>query len=340
MVIGAVRRFLIFAAAGFAIIVLAMGGASYWLWQAYRAPGSNPEPISMIVPKGAGLNEIALRLRAAGVIEMTWPLMAAAWLSGDAGSLKAGEYSFEAYISPKGVIAALTEGRVIYRRVTVAEGMTVGDVLALLAATEGLTDSPGEAPQPAPAEGSLLPETYLFNFGEKRAELILRMAAAMRQTLARAWAARAQGLPYQSPEEALIMASIIEKETAVANERGKIASVLLNRLRAGMALQSDPTVIYGLAAAGIELGRPLTFADLDRDTPWNTYRRQGLPPSPIANPGRASIAAALTPEVTDYLYFVANGSGGHAFAATLAEHNRNVAKWRRHQRDQKHEAQN
>jgi UPF0755 protein len=334
-----VRRFLVFAAAGFVLAGLAAGGVSFWLWQAYRTPGSNPEPIRVIVPKGEGLQAIALRLRDAGVVEATWPLVAAAWVSGAAGSLRAGEYSFEAYVSPKGVMAALTEGLVIYRRVTVTEGTTVGDVMALLAATDGLTDTQWDSPPPPPAEGNLLPETYLFSYGDSRADLLGRMQASMRQALASAWAARAEGLPYRSPEEALIMASIIEKETAVPDERGKIASVFVNRLRRGMALQSDPTVIYGLAAAGIELDRPLTFADLGADTPWNTYLRQGLPPSPIANPGRASISAALSPEITDYLYFVADGSGGHVFAATLAEHNKNVAKWRRHQRDKNHEAQ-
>ena len=195
----------------------------------------------------------------------------------------------------------------------------------MLAATPALA---GEM-APVPAEGSLLPETYHYGRGDRRAALIARMAAAMDETLAELWQGRAEGLPFDSPPAAMVLASIVEKETGLAAERRHVAGVFVNRLRRGMRLQSDPTVIYGLTGGAGPLGRPLTRADLETDHPYNTYRIDGLPPHPIANPGREAIAAVLDPLPTGDLYFVADGSGGHVFAPTLDEHNRNVANWRR-----------
>ncbi len=209
-------------------------------------------------------------------------------------------------------------------RVTVAEGTTSWQVVDALGRVDVLTGEVAEVPP----EGTLAPDSYEIERGGARAELIARMSAAQAARLAEAWAARAEGLPYASPEEALIMASIIEKETSLPEERARVAAVFVNRLREGMRLQTDPTVIYGITEGQGVLGRGLRQSELRRETPWNTYVIDGLPPTPIANPGRDSIRAALNPEASDYLFFVADGSGGHAFARTLEEHNANVARWR------------
>ena len=209
-------------------------------------------------------------------------------------------------------------------RVTLAEGVTSWNIVEALKAADFLT---GEIKE-VPAEGVLAPDSYEVSKGDDRAELIAKMQASQTAILAEAWAGRAEGLPYETMEEALIMASIIEKETGVAEERGKVASVFLNRLRDGMKLQTDPTVIYGVTKGQGILGRGLRQSELKRETPWNTYVIQGLPETPICNPGKAAIEAALNPEATELYYFVADGTGGHAFASTLEEHNKNVAKWR------------
>lgn len=224
---------------------------------------------------------------------------------------------------PAAYAAAVADTGVRYR-VTVAEGTTVWQVVESLKAADFLTGEPG----PLPPEGMLAPESYEVARGASRVALIADMRARQERILADLWAARAEGLPYRSPEEALVMASIIEKETGVPDERGVVASVFVNRLRRGMKLQTDPTVIYGITRGQGTLGRGLRQSELRAATPWNTYVIDGLPPTPIANPGRASIAAALNPDATPYIFFVADGTGGHAFAETLAEHNRNVARWR------------
>lgn len=210
-------------------------------------------------------------------------------------------------------------------RVALAEGVTSWQVVEGLKAIDLLQ---GEVPE-LPAEGALAPDSYEFQAGDTRVEVLGRMASAQDAILAAAWEARAPGLPLNSPEEALILASIIEKETAVAEERRVVASVFVNRLNRGMRLQTDPTVIYGITQGQGILGRGLRQSELRRETPWNTYVIPALPPTPIANPGRASIEAALNPEQTDFVFFVADGTGGHVFAKTLAEHNANVAKWRK-----------
>ncbi|MFN6924402.1 MAG: endolytic transglycosylase MltG [Tabrizicola sp.] len=209
-------------------------------------------------------------------------------------------------------------------RVTVAEGVTSWQIVDALKKADFLSG----ALETVPPEGTLAPGGYEAVRGTERSALIAEMTARQKAILAEAWANRAEGLPYDTPEEALIMASIIEKETGVPEERGKVASVFVNRLRQGMRLQTDPTVIYGITKGEGVLGRGLRQSELRRETPWNTYVIDGLPPTPIANPGAASIRAALNPDQTDYLFFVADGTGGHAFAETLDEHNRNVARWR------------
>ncbi len=209
-------------------------------------------------------------------------------------------------------------------RVTLAEGVTSWQVVDALKRADFLT---GEVKE-VPPEGSLSPDSYEVEKGADRGALLADMQARQAATLADLWAARAEGLPYKTPEEALIMASIVEKETGIPEERPQVASVFLNRLAKGMRLQTDPTVIYGITKGEGVLGRGLRQSELRRETPYNTYVITGLPPTPIANPGRLSIEAALNPAQTDYLYFVADGSGGHAFATTLEDHNKNVAKWR------------
>ncbi len=209
-------------------------------------------------------------------------------------------------------------------RVTLAEGVTSWQVVDSLKRADFLSGDLADVPP----EGTLAPDSYEVERGGVRGVLLAEMAARQERILADLWAARAEGLPYASPQEALIMASIVEKETGVPEERRRVASVFLNRLAQGMRLQTDPTVIYGITRGEGVLGRGLRQSELRRETPWNTYVIDGLPPTPIANPGRLSIEAALNPETTDYLFFVADGTGGHAFAVTLAEHNENVAKWR------------
>jgi UPF0755 protein len=229
--------------------------------------------------------------------------------------------------------AAVAAGDLRYR-VTLAEGVTSWQVVEALGAVDFLAGQTAAVP----AEGSLAPDSYEVSRGADRGALLAEMAARQRRILEDLWAARAEGLPYATPQEALVMASIVEKETGVAGERTQVASVFVNRLRRGMRLQTDPTVIYGLTNGKGVLGRGLRQSELRRETPYNTYVIDGLPPTPIANPGRESIAAALDPAETEYLYFVADGSGGHVFAETLAEHNRNVARWREIEAERAREA--
>jgi UPF0755 protein len=279
----------------------------------------------VVLPRGASLAQIAAILVDAGVIDHPWLFRLAVRVLDRDRRLKAGEYAFPAGATPRGVIGMLARGETVARRLTVAEGLTVAEIFQLLANTAALE---GELPPP-PEEGSLLPETYFYAYGDSRVGLVRRMEDAMRATLDELWARRAANLPFRTRREALILASIVDKETGVADERDKVAAVFVNRLRQGMRLQADPTVIYGLTEGDGALGRELNRADWAHDSAYNTYQIDGLPPGPIGNPGRASIEAVLRPADVDYLYFVADGSGGHAFARTLAEHNRNVAQWRK-----------
>jgi UPF0755 protein len=315
------RRFLRSLFVILAALALCTGGAAWWLQRTIEAPGPLAEPTAVVIPRG-GTERIAEALREGAVISDPRLFALAAWLSRGEGPLRAGEFLFPARASLAEVLRVLREGRAVQRRLTIPEGLTARQIAALLERAEGLT---GETP--SFAEGALLPETYAFSWGDTRASVVRRAAAAMDQALAEVWAQRAPGLPLASAREALILASIIERETGVAGERGLVAGVFVNRLRRNMPLQSDPTVAYA-AGQGMPLDRPLTRADLDREHPFNTYRNRGLPPGPIASPGREALRAATRPEATEFLYFVADGTGGHAFARTLEEHNRNVARWR------------
>ena len=238
--------------------------------------------------------------------------------------IKAGEYLFEAEISMQNVLNKLLQGDVLYHKITVPEGYTVAQIAEVLKADDNLS---GEVSFVLP-EGSFLPETYTFPKGESRDNILKKAGSAMQKKLENIWEGREADLPYKNMQELLIMASIIEKETGIDSERAQVASVFVNRLRKGMLLQTDPTVIYALTKGQQDLGRLLTRKDLTIDDPYNTYKFAGLPPTPICNPGEASLYAAAHPAATDYLYFVASGNGGHNFAKTLSEHNRNVAHWK------------
>jgi UPF0755 protein len=319
------RRLLTLVAAAL-VVGAGAAGAGWYLAQDYlRSPGPLQAETVVELPRGSGVAAIAARLAAAGAIEHPWAFVALARLTGRDRGLQAGEYVVQPGMTPEAVMALLESGRVLLHPVAVPEGLTVHEVYESLRASEVLS---GDLPEPPP-EGSLLPETYLVPRGEERARVVERMRAGMRAALGHLWAGRDADLPLRAPEEALALASIIEKETAKPEEYRLVAAVFVNRLRRGMKLQTDPTVIYALADGKGALGRELTRADLAVDHPYNTYVVDGLPPGPIANPGREALAAALDPAPVDHLYFVADGSGGHAFAATLEEHNRNVARWRK-----------
>jgi UPF0755 protein len=318
------KRLIAFASGLLLLALAAAGGAALYLENRYRAPGPAPAPVTLVIAPGSGVGGIGRALENGGVIGDARLFRLYAATSDRARSLQAGEYEFPAQASYAAILAQMAAGRTVTRFLTVPEGLTGVEVAALVSQAAAMT---GSAPA-AVAEGALLPETYDYKWGQDRAAIVARMAAAMEKTLAELWPKRVAGLPLDTPQEALVLASIIEKETGIAEERRRVAGVFVNRLKAGMPLQADPTVVYALTQGKAPLGRALTRADWQFDSPYNTYRVQGLPPGPIANPGRASIEAALDPEPHDYLYFVADGSGGHAFARTLDEHNRNVARWR------------
>jgi UPF0755 protein len=291
----------------------------------FIAYGPLTESKILIVEPGLRRAEIGGLLQDAGVVNSAGVFTAAAYVKYALGArLKAGEYEFPAKASIEQVLSIIASGRVKTYKLTVPEGWTTEMALARVAENDVLT---GEVTA-VPVEGAIMPETYLFPRGRTRQKIVDEMQAAQVKMLDDVWAARAATNPLKSKKEAVTLASIVEKETAIPDERPLIASVFLNRLKQGMRLQSDPTIIYGLVGGKGKLDRGLTRDDLDSDTPYNTYKIDGLPPGPIANPGKASLEAVLNPPDTGYLYFVADGSGGHAFAKTLDEHNANVAKWR------------
>lgn len=310
-----------------ALIAVVLGGAVlYWGVSQFESPGPLQQEATFMVPRGGGLQSISAGLEREGIIDNAEIFQAGVRLAGAGGELKAGEYAFERGVSMREVMDALREGRSIQHAISVPEGWTVDQVWARLEANETLV---GDMPE-KPEEGSLLPDTYVFTRGESRADVVERMRRAQAELVEEIWASRVDGLPIDTIEEFVTLASIVERETGVAEERPHVASVFINRLNQGMRLQSDPTFIYGIwGGAGKPPGEPLRRSHIDSDTPYNTYRINGLPPGPIANPGRAALEAVAHPLETDDLYFVADGTGGHAFARTLDEHNANVRAYRR-----------
>jgi len=287
------------------------------------ASGPLAENKNIVVPHGAGVREVAAILDANGAIYDPFLFRLSVKFLVDNG-LKAGEYQITAGQSMAEIARMIHEGHSIMRLFTVAEGLTSDEIIRLLNASPTFG---GDAVGAVPVEGSLLPESYRYIYGDSRAAVIARMQKAMTETLAELWAKRDPAVPLTSPEEAVVLASIVEKETGKAAERPRIAGVFYNRLRIHMRLQSDPTVIYAIVKAKGGLDHDIDHNDLSFPSPINTYVSDGLPPQPICNPGRAALEAVLHPETNDYLYFVADGTGGHVFARNLDEHNHNVAEW-------------
>lgn len=308
------RRLILFALA----ILLILAGAAGLAW---FGPGPAPKPVAVIVPEGGTLTSAARELERTGAISSARRFLLLAKLFGREGVIRAGEYEVPARASAKAVLDLLRSGRTLQRFVTIPEGTPSILVYEKLMAVPLLA-----GPIPMPEEGSVLPDSYSYSRGETRAAVLKRMTAAMDRTLDALWAQRKPATVAKSPREAIILASIVEKETGVPSERRMVAGVYSNRLRLGMPLQADPTVIYPITK-GKPLGRRILQSELRADNGYNTYAKPGLPVGPIANPGKASIAAVLDPAPTRALYFVADGKGGHVFADTLAEHNANVAKW-------------
>lgn len=315
----------------FLILCLALTGLVFCSFLTYRGVvnytlrqvGPAVETQYFFIKPGAGLSQVAHAAKQAALVPEAWHLSFAARHLGVARSLKAGEYEVPQGTSVRDLLALLSEGKTYLRRISIPEGYSVLELEQLLQESFGLDLNN----LLLPAEGSILPETYFYSRGETANAVIDRMKQSMSVVLEKAWKKYGDRSILESKNEVLVLASIVEKETAVPEERAQVAAVFLNRLKRNMRLQSDPTVVYGITG-GLPLGRALTRSDLRAETSYNTYRVKGLPPTPITNPGRASIEAVLNPANVSYLYFVANGKGGHAFANTLAEHNRNVRAWR------------
>jgi UPF0755 protein len=282
----------------------------------------------VVIPKNIGTNEIAELLKKEGVIDRPGLFEAYALLNRSRGQLKAGEFQFKAGASIDDAIDTLVAGKPILHSVTIPEGLTSEQIIARLNENDVLTGTIADLPR----EGSLMPDTYKFERGMTRQQIVVAMQAAQKQVLNQIWQRRSSELPFRSPDELVIMASIVEKETGRADERTRVAGVFINRLGKRMKLQSDPTIVYGLVGGKGTLGRGIQKAEIDKPTAYNTYVIEGMPPGPIANPGRAALEATANPSRTKDVYFVADGSGGHAFAETYDQHLRNVARWRQIER--------
>lgn len=312
-------------------LAIAAAGAVYFGKVKFDARGPLASNAYVLVRDGAGLGEIATLLQRRNIIENATIFRLGVSAYGSDNSLKAGEYEIKSGASMRDVMNLLRSGKSILHSVTIAEGLTVEQIFERLAEYEELE---GELPAELPAEGSLRPETYRFTRGTTREEIIEQMRSSQNALVNQIWARRNPNLPIDTKEEFVNLASIVEKETGRADERTIVASVFLNRLERGMRLQSDPTIIYGLfGGKGKPPERPIYRSDIDKPTPYNTYHISGLPPTPIANPGRAALEAVANPSRTKYVYFVADGTGGHVFAETLNQHNANVRRWRKIEAD-------
>lgn len=311
------NRLILFVFVGLAVLTI----GAFLLSRGWTAAGPATKATEVLIPPGSSLSRAARTLENAGVLASASQFLTFAKIYGSDDAIRAGEYEVPAAASPSEVLRLLQSGKTLQRFVAVPEGMPSILVYERLMAEPRLTGS-----VEVPAEGSVLPDSYSFGRGETRAAVLARMQKAMSDELAKLWSARKPGIAVSSPREAVILASVVEKETGVAAERRTVAGVYTNRLKQGIPLQADPTVIYPVTK-GKPLGRRILRSELNANNGYNTYAMAGLPAGPIANPGRAALAATLDPEPTRALYFVAKGDGGHVFANTLAEHNANVQRW-------------
>lgn len=306
------------------VVSVAVGGALYLGKQRFEAPGPLGEDKIVNVPRGLGTRDIADLLVREGVIDQPWVFIGGVLVLKARGDLKFGEYQFTKHASLADVVTTIVENKVVQHALTIPEGLTSEQIVAKLLENDALSGQIKEIPR----EGTLLPETYKFTRGMPREQIIQRMSQAHRHLLQEVWEHRLPDLPVKTPEQLVTLASIVEKETGKPEERSRVASVFVNRLKNKMKLQSDPTIIYGLTGGKGSLGRPILKSEIEQPTPYNTYVIDGLPPGPIANPGRASLEAAANPARTKDLYFVADGTGGHVFSENYAEHQKNVAHFR------------
>ena len=306
------------------VISVAVGAALFVGKQRFETPGPLAEDKVVNIPRGLGIRDIADLLQREGVIDQPYVFMGGVIVLKARGELKFGEYQFSKQSSVADVVDTIIEGRVVQHAFTIPEGLTSEQIVARLLENDALAGQIKEIPR----EGTLLPETYKFTRGMTREQIIQRMQQAHRRVLQEVWEHRVQDLPVKTPEQLVTLASIVEKETGRPDERTRVAAVFINRLKSRMRLQSDPTIIYGLTGGKGALGRPILKSEIEQPTPYNTYVIDGLPPGPIANPGRASLEAAANPARTKELYFVADGTGGHVFSDSYAEHQKNVARLR------------
>lgn len=314
-----VMSLLVFAAIG-------AGAAAYYGKTQFDAPGPAQDVATFVVKRGAGISEVATQLENRSLISDARIFRYGAKILDVEKGLKAGEYEIKAGASMRDILASLVSGKSVLHSLTIPEGLTVQQILTRIAEDEVLV---GDMPAEVPAEGSLLADTQRFSRGTTRAEIIQKLINDQKKLVDEIWARRAPDLPVKDVNEFVTLASIVEKETGKSDERPRVAAVFINRLNKGMRLQSDPTIIYGIyGGRGKPADQPIRKSDLEKVTPYNTYQIDGLPPTPIANPGRAALEAVANPSQTDELYFVADGTGGHVFASTLDEHNENVARWR------------
>ncbi len=297
-----------------------VGGAIYYIAHSKNSVDQNT---LVYIPPGSGLLRISWILKNNNIIRSPWQFRLISTVNGMNSQLRAGEFEIVAGASVSAILDTITKGKLYKRRLIIPEGSSNVQIADIIKIAPGL-----EVPDIMPEEGYLLPETYFYHYGSKSSDIIEQMAQGLSEKLDKVWAQRPPNFSLRSKHELLTLASIIEKETSLESERKRVAAVFLNRLHRGMRLQSDPTVIYGITG-GYKLDRRLTAADINQATEYNTYRIKGLPPGPIANPGLASIEAVINAAPVKDLYFVADGTGGHAFATTLDEHNKNVKKWRR-----------
>jgi UPF0755 protein len=307
------------------IAMIGAGGVYYYGRQVLEAPGPLKEDKIVNIPQRAGKRDIAETLNKEGVTDINpWVFIASVAALKASSDLKPGEYAFQKNASLRDVIATIVEGKVVQHAVTIPEGLTSEQIVARLSENDIFTGSVREVPR----EGTLLPETYKFPRGTTREQVIQRMQQAHKRVLAEIWERRNPDIPVKTPEQLVTLASIVEKETGKPDERSRVAAVFVNRLKQRIKLQSDPTIIYGLVGGKGTLGRPIKRSEITQPSPYNTYVIEGLPPGPISNPGRASLEAAANPARTRDLYFVADGTGGHAFTETYDAHQKNVAKLR------------